>query len=515
MNRKTKGFFCIASLTRVLTFFLVAWIAGSTPTTAQGPTKPVSVTITVIACADPCRNEGLEAAGESAPDFYAKVSINGSSLDDGITPRAPDDQDFVNTNFTITKNVPANLVNVPVAIQIWDQDSTGGDDLGDADPTPGDATLNFTVNLNTGLWTGDINSPNNCAIGNGEPGGGVFGADPKPAVLVCFQVGADADGDGLLDSWETNGIDFDGDGTIDLPLNLPPFNANPNHKDLFVEADWMACAAGGCAAGDVHSNPPTAGPLNDVINAFASAPIGNLDGVPGITLHVFQDEAVPDRPAILFNSTGPAAADDFDDLKLGTPPGPCAGTFGSAADRASPNCANILGAKRSVFRYMIFGHSYAEATTSSGVSEIGFFPGDTFTGPFITGGNDFMVTLGPPGAFSAAGIIAAGGQRVAEASTFMHELGHTLGLQHGGGQGIPTGPQNFNCKPNYLSIMNYTLQFPNRDLTRPMDYSSAARGTALGSLNENAGLNEAAGIGGPAGRLTIFGTGFGGSLTTA
>ena len=37
------------------------------------------------------------------------------------------------------------------------------------------------------------------------------------------------------------------------------------------------------------------------------------------------------------------------------------------------------------------------------------------------------------------------------AFTSMHELGHTLGLGHGGDSGV-------NCKPNYLSLMNYAFQ---------------------------------------------------------
>ena len=34
----------------------------------------------------------------------------------------------------------------------------------------------------------------------------------------------------------------------------------------------------------------------------------------------------------------------------------------------------------------------------------------------------------------------------------MHEFGHNLNLQHGGNTGV-------NCKPNYISVMNYDLQF--------------------------------------------------------
>src|SRR5262249_56056988 len=39
-----------------------------------------------------------------------------------------------------------------------------------------------------------------------------------------------------------------------------------------------------------------------------------------------------------------------------------------------------------------------------------------------------------------------------DAGTIMHELGHTLNLHHGGFQDTP------NCKPNYVSLMNYDNQ---------------------------------------------------------
>jgi hypothetical protein len=37
----------------------------------------------------------------------------------------------------------------------------------------------------------------------------------------------------------------------------------------------------------------------------------------------------------------------------------------------------------------------------------------------------------------------------------MHELGHNLGLHHGGGQEDPLNDARFNWKPNYHSVMNY------------------------------------------------------------
>ena len=67
--------------------------------------KPVSITINKVACASHCRNEGLETAGESAPDFYAKVFINGI---EHITSQWPDNQDIVTDPKTIIQNVPDN-----------------------------------------------------------------------------------------------------------------------------------------------------------------------------------------------------------------------------------------------------------------------------------------------------------------------------------------------------------------------------------------------------------------------
>jgi hypothetical protein len=48
-------------------------------------------------------------------------------------------------------------------------------------------------------------------------------------------------------------------------------------------------------------------------------------------------------------------------------------------------------------------------------------------------------------------------QRFIVASSFMHELGHNLGLHHGGGFGVSGDDTNF--KPNYISVMNYNHIF--------------------------------------------------------
>jgi hypothetical protein len=54
------------------------------------------------------------------------------------------------------------------------------------------------------------------------------------------------------------------------------------------------------------------------------------------------------------------------------------------------------------------------------------------------------------------------GQTNAQAGTFMHELGHNLGLGHGGlvldTEGNVIGADHTNYKPNHLSVMNYSFQ---------------------------------------------------------
>jgi hypothetical protein len=157
-----------------------------------------------------------------------------------------------------------------------------------------------------------------------------------------------------------------------------------------------------------------------------------------------------------------------------------------------------------VYRYAIFAHNFSEAPGRSGIAE---FPG-----------NDFLVThaLRDPGGidFEQGAVTRAtllGTTFEAEwsdmqAGTFMHELGHTVGLTHGGSPVDAT----VNCKPNYLSVMNYTRQhrFVGFDATtgtqmvlaRALDYSP----DALPTLDE-AALNESAGISGPAGAPFGFG----------
>jgi ELWxxDGT repeat protein len=271
----------------------------------------------------------------------------------------------------------------------------------------------------------------------------------------------DTDADGLADAWELYGIDVDEDGEPDLILP----GANPNHKDVYVEVDAM-----------LFLNP-IIGALNDVKNAFASAPadlVDNPDLSPGINLHWENggDWLIP-----------PAPWNDVDDLgypsgfgrtKNGYEADHTDGTFGQPADRLSPNWPQIREARSLSYYYSIFADSFASGG-ASGKSELP--------------GNDFIVTLGSlwRGPF--------GGTREQQAGTFMHELGHTLGLRHGGGN-------NDQYKPNYFSVMNYFWQIPQPPYASSwtLDYSREK----LNPVSESA-VSEMTGFGGNVSKLMPIG----------
>jgi Tol biopolymer transport system component len=267
-------------------------------------------------------------------------------------------------------------------------------------------------------------------------------------------VGTDSDGDALLDDWEQNGIDTDGNGSADL--DLPGMGAEVFHKDIFLELDVMSGHGLSQAA------------IDDVIAAFDNAPVANPDLANGINLHV------DNGSTSVMNAAGDqwGAQSDQDSLThqdvLGSFSAPNVYDW-SAFDTIK--AANFSSDREPAFHYVVVGHRHGNASNSSSGISRGI------------NASDLLVTLG---ALSEPG--EGSGTPAQQAGTLMHELGHNLGLRHGGNDGR-------NYKPNYLSIMNYSFQFAwltKANGTSVLDYSRFKI-----ALNENA-LNETSGFGRPA-----------------
>jgi hypothetical protein len=253
----------------------------------------------------------------------------------------------------------------------------------------------------------------------------------------------DTDGDGLADDWEQNGIPYPtadgGTGRYVLP------GADPLRKDIYIEVDIGA------------SGIPQAS-YDAVVAAFAAAPVKNSDGSFGITLHILADELniVPPNPTVPFGGL-PL---DFEQIM--------SERFGTESERADPDAAALLDAKRTAFRYCF---AYSSINFTGGARRYG---GKAFG----INGPAFVLNMGAQ-LFNDGRL-----DDLDIAATFMHELGHLLGLRHG-------GRDDTLGKPNYPSIMNYTMCHPLRWNQRfwRLDYSREE----LGGLNEVA-LDESAGI---------------------
>jgi hypothetical protein len=288
-------------------------------------------------------------------------------------------------------------------------------------------------------------------------------------IIVVVRIGGDRDGDGLWDDWERFGVDTDGDGSIDL--NLPALGANPDRRDLFIEVDYMDCAipGGDCPPGDTHSHRPKAAAMAQVIATFAGAPLGNPDGSTGVSLHLHVDDPIAHRRYVNVACNDPSeGVVEFDVIK------------------SDPANFGPRNPRRFAYRYALFTHLQHPGSNSSGCAELP--------------GNDFVVSLGAFNTregdrdYDGDGLPdIMVGTVSQQAGTFVHELGHNLGLLHGGGDYL-------NHKPNYISVMSYLFQLagiPPLDPDGPgpllgrIDYSRVA----LPRLLETS-LHEPAGIGG-------------------
>ena len=305
----------------------------------------------------------------------------------------------------------------------------------------------------------------------------------------------DSDYDGLLDRWESETGLTDPDG-LELP-DIKAMGANPNVQDIFVEIGYMTTptapngsllSTGGytttLGAVPPHTHLPSRAVLEAAAQVFHNAKLAgprrfNVSGP--INLHFDVGNRYP-RPAGVTDATCASAStwtppcaiipgslakggEAIDETAITSPSFP---TFkglvswktkfnalrdqplsGGSTEKdceANPNCVRRFDENRmGIFKYALIGHVLGVPSLSnpqiprstSGVADGG------------DGGGDLAVTLGLWD--------GATGTEFAQVSTLVHELGHTLGLRHGGAAATAANPSP-NCKPNYQSVMNYFFQ---------------------------------------------------------
>jgi len=357
----------------------------------------------------------------------------------------------------------------------------------------------------------------------------------------------DDDRDGLLNIWESTAVSGLRDPD-DTPLpNLYAMRARPDVQDIFVEIGFMTApngtrygplTGGSCVSPvceqesrpDGHSHLPLQESLGLVATAFRNAFSPRAGGITGpINIHFdvgnnYQTGLPTDATCLAAATWVPNCAivkwssDPSANLARGgdvVPETACApgpdclfsdfpGTVAWKIDyrliREQPlnysseiDCAQATDCvrrfdtnRRYTHRYALFAHAlglpaastddpatpYDDTRTPTRASGIADFPG-----------GDLMVTLGRWDDFT--------GSMFMQASTLMHEFGHTAQLRHGGLAG------QANCRPNYETVMNYLFQvrglytISGNTVSDPIvDYSRQS----LGALNETS-LSEPAGLG--------------------
>jgi uncharacterized repeat protein (TIGR01451 family) len=463
----------------VLFSVLMALITITALWVARPTAQMLTMTVTISRVVELNCGEG---DGEACPDdFYPKMEIGGQGLDDGKERFCCAHGTDFEPNWVFSRSVNISAP-IPVHIELYDQDDLTADDLLDIannDPRP----LDITVDANTCTWQGGglsgfLNTQSS-SQGSGSDSAKIYFFITIPTVSCT-----DTDGDGLLDRWETSGFDANNDGSIDV--DLPAMGAKPRRKDVFLEIDYLV-------AGD-HSHGPDHGAVRQVVEAFANAPVANPDGTTGIQLHVDVGTLYGEEPPDIYTSPG-GVTGTWGNHGGGGNQIPEAGNTTIAFDNTGIAATgfftlkNLDPVRNNIFRYGLFGHQ--SRTKDDTDPCLGGMAGVPSTNLMVTlagvdgGGKPCWGTLdGKPV-----------GSRDSQAGSLMHELGHTLGLQHGGADDV-------NLKPNYLSVMNYAFNkcdVPKDFNVRPpglpggCDFSRFALPGPRMGLNENS-LDECVGL---------------------
>jgi Metallo-peptidase family M12B Reprolysin-like len=227
----------------------------------------------------------------------------------------------------------------------------------------------------------------------------------KPAVPT-----GDADGDALPSAWETQPAASKkkakkkkkkkkkGKKSAAAAPELWKLGAGPSHKDIFVQLNFSS---------EEVRQGITCGELDSLVNAFATAPVTNPDGRPGINLHIDAGRICPSRSYNLGFSPVISIP--------GNPPCPSFGELLNFGTTSTYFTDQRVGS----FRAAVVGDGCG---STHGVASQ---PGVT-SAVFTNQNGDFS-------------------------HVFMHELGHNLGLGHEFSDSMS------GIQPNRLSVMTNQL----------------------------------------------------------
>lgn len=450
-------------LVAVMALFIACLSLLAAPPPSSGATL-MNVTITIhnvweLDCDD---NEfiSLGLFETCGSDYYARAFF---PIGEDTGPRAPDDAHDITPNWQLSGQFDRDGGAFPVRIQLWDHDSTSGDDL--LDIAAGDDNLDIMIDPQTGDFSGDVPVANKgWSTGSGDDSAVVY-------FSVTFGNDVDIDDDGIHDGLERSSVGVDKAGGVPqfgnlraVPANRvvpgPTVASNPCQSTVLVENDWMADTT--------HSHQPLQAAIDDSVATYDAGdrpapsfcPYAGFSARGGVQLVMVIDDQVAETTPVIWTvdaASGDTTAESVRDAGRGD--------SDPANDAFDPRL-------RPWYSYALWAHSMP-GTNSSGLccGDDLNSPGSDRNSPdiLITLGNSSGPTLGK-----------------AQAGTFMHEIGHALGLRHGGGD-------DNNCKPNYVSLMNYAYQFtgvpdatvtPTIDINRDgtvdnrdsfrMDYSRAA-----------------------------------------
>ena len=321
----------------------------------------------------------------------------------------------------------------------------------------------------------------------------------------------DSDDDGLLDRWEASAAPIYDPRGQQLP-NLNAMGASSTVKDVFIEVGYMHTDENGDGVPDDasyggvvkqgHAHLPGHDALKLMGDAFANAPSGRVnlhfdvgatypagdpvDPAKNADAYLVRRDLARGGEGIRESVTQCAPGANVWECQFSQYPGTVGWKSGfrflrdevlnpvpvpagqdDPCDAAGATCERRFDRNRThMFHYALFAHALG-LPQSEKACVVGGVPTDDVNGVCAPGtdnpkfhtpvtntgigdfpGGDLLVTLGGFNDLFGRPI----GTPFMQASTLMHEFGHNAERRHGG------EALEQNCKPTYLSVMNYMYQ---------------------------------------------------------